>query len=96
MDRTAVPNVRLQQRDHADGSQNAVVAIQPVGTTKLTFNGLGWVIPNVDGTAAITQVDVTSTAMTGTQVRPLRIAVTPGGTVRMCDPYVMAPDPRAC
>ena len=96
MDRTAMPNATIQQRDHADGSRNARVAMQPAGAGKVSFNGMGWVTDNADGSPAITQIDVTSSVMTGTQSRPLRIAVAPGGMVRMCDPALTAPDPRAC
>jgi type IV fimbrial biogenesis protein FimT len=96
MDRTTMPNATIQQRDHVDGSRNARVAMQPAGAGKVSFNGMGWVTDNADGSPAITQIDVTSSVMTGTQSRPLRIAVAPGGMVRMCDPALTAPDPRAC
>jgi len=29
-------------------------------------------------------------------VRPLRVTITPGGSIKMCDPAVAAPDPRVC
>jgi hypothetical protein len=36
--------------------------------------------------------------MVASTARPLRIVISPGGSVRMCDPSpsVVAPDPRAC
>jgi len=65
--------------------------------TTITFSGMGIVIPNTDGTASITQVDVDSTAISSADSRDLRIVVAAGGAVRMCDPNVVSTsDPRKC
>lgn len=86
----------VQTRAAGEGSTNAVSAVQPGGATTVSFNGMGWTVANNDGSATISQVDVTSSAMAGPEVRPLRVVVTPGGAARMCDPQVAAGDPRAC
>ena len=81
-------------------------------STAVTFGPMGSTLPNVAGPAAITQVDVTyDPSVCGTSgvamgivlssgqeaaLRPLRIVVAPGGSVRMCDRALVAPDPRAC
>jgi type IV fimbrial biogenesis protein FimT len=87
---------QLYSRSGHEGSKTASIAVLPAGSTSVTFNGMGWVTANADGTAAIAQLDVASSSMTGTEIRPLRVIVTPGGSMRMCDPAFAAPDPRAC
>lgn len=87
----------IQTRSSDEGSGNAVVAITPAGATTLTFNGLGRIVGNGDGTASITQLDVCSGAdMPAADMRKLRVAVGSAGNARMCDPQVAAGDPRAC
>lgn len=85
---------RVQDRSTQEGSRNAVVTVTPAGATTITFNGLGRVANNADGSAAITQVDVSNARGT----RPLRITITTGGSVRMCDPSLdpVSGDPRRC
>jgi len=77
-----------------------VVFVTPGGGTPsyVTFNSLGGVVsPNADGTAPITAIDICNPAITGANTRPLRVVVSPGGSVRMCDPKVTDPaDARAC
>jgi type IV fimbrial biogenesis protein FimT len=90
-------------RSAAEGSSNADVGRQPPTSTIVSFNALGRVVsPNPsDGSDPITRVDVCNPTMTGSQAadaRPLRIAIPPGGNIRMCDPSpLLAPgDPRIC
>lgn len=84
----------LQSRP-AEGSATAEASAEPVGANMLTFNGMGWVIPNANNSNSITEVDVEST-VTVDGVRPLRITIGPGGAMKMCDPAVADPDPRVC
>jgi len=79
----------------ADGGRNTVItALQADGTTAATsivFDGFG----RATSAASIARIDVKHTATTG--VRPLRIMLTTGGSVRMCDPNVgSTTDPRHC
>ena len=84
----------LQSRAE-EGSATSEAAVQPDGATQLTFNGMGWIVANDDGSDSITQIDVASTVDVD-GVRPLRVTITPGGSVKMCDPAVAAPGPRVC
>jgi type IV fimbrial biogenesis protein FimT len=91
----------VQARVGKEGSATAAVASG--GANTITFNGVGWVIPNADGTNSITRVDVTAgpTVSSGVVTRRLSIIVGTNGTVRMCDPdpnllTASPPDPRAC
>lgn len=92
----SAPTAILQSRVAQEGSTNAAVTVLPAGADRISFNGMGWITPNADGSNSITTVNVTSATMTGTEIRPLRVIVTTGGTPKMCDPAVVSTDPRAC
>lgn len=86
----------IQSRAAADGSDNISIAFTG-GATQATFNGVGALTNNTDGSISLTQVDVTSTLSSVSEgARPLRVVVSLAGSVRMCDPNVAASDPRAC
>ncbi len=80
----------------AAGADATVVATTPGGAATITFNGLGRVVGNGDGTPSITQVDVCSTSLAAADMRKMRVIINTGGSIRMCDPQVAAGDPRAC
>ena len=94
--------VFVQARQHEEGSPNAQMTATPAGATTVTFTPLGGVTINSDASPILTRLDVNNPSggvcqPTGA-MRCLRIVVSAGGTVRMCDPHpaVVAPDPRAC
>jgi len=88
----------LQSKVHEEGTVNAVLAVTPGGATRVTFTPLGAVGANTDGSAAITQLDFTNptggSCQPGGPMRCLRVVVTGGGSLKMCDP--VATDARAC
>lgn len=92
----------IQTRNADEGTSNAQVAVTPGGATTVTFTPLGAVTANADGSGTITLLDITNprggACQPGGPMRCLRVVVSAGGTVRMCDPTpgVVAPDPRAC
>lgn len=92
----------IQGRQHEEGSPNAQLATTPGGATIITFTPLGGVTANKDGSATITRLDIDNPRGGACQpagaMRCLRVVVSAGGTLRMCDPHptVVAPDPRAC
>lgn len=98
----AAGEARVQERSGNEGSRLAVVAVTladativtPPALATVTFNGLGRVVANADGSASITQVDASNPEGT----RPLRVMLGAAGTVRMCDPspLLAANDPRHC
>ena len=96
---TVLPRI-LQKRASSEGSPNA--QITATGGTSVLFNGLGRAT-----TGSLTQIDVRNLANgacktpTGNEpMRCLRIQVSTGGQVRMCDPGVSSAtdpnDPRLC
>jgi type IV fimbrial biogenesis protein FimT len=93
----------IQKRSGAEGTPNAVLAATsgvapavPVAATTVTFNGLG----RATGAGAITQINVTNASANCQPAGPmrcLRLNISSGGQVRMCDPIVIDPtDPRLC
>jgi type IV fimbrial biogenesis protein FimT len=93
----------IQSKVHEEGTSNAVVATTPGGSSKVTFTPLGGVGANTDASATITQLDFTNPSGGNCQpsgpMRCLRVVVTGGGSMKMCDPALPVatpPDPRAC
>jgi type IV fimbrial biogenesis protein FimT len=102
---SAAPRTVIQRREHQEGSRNANVVTVPGGATTVTFTPLGGVTGNQDGSFPVTQIDIDNPAggacqtTSGGPMRCLRILVTGGGSLRMCDPKLPVttpPDPRAC
>jgi type IV fimbrial biogenesis protein FimT len=90
----AVDMVRRHNQADDAGGTNATFA---GGAYMVTFSPLGAVVANPDGSGALTQIDITSATSTDLAIRPLRIAINPGGSTRSCDPAVTAAaDPRKC
>ena len=91
---TAAPRI-IQVRNRAEGSVQTLVA---AGQSAFVFNGLGRLTPVPAGNVAI---DVSSTTggtcvASGGSVRCLRVLVSVGGQIRMCDPALPAGDAQAC
>ncbi len=86
---------QLQNRP-VEGSGNAIVGVTPVGAATVTFSGLGRILPNGDGSASLTQIDVCSTASFTSTVRKMRVTIGTGGNIKMCDSQVPSTDPRGC
>ncbi len=91
----------IQARSAEEGSPNAVVMTTPAEATMVTFSPLGGIAANADGSPRIQSLSVENpgagacVAASG-PMRCLRVVITAGGSVRMCDPVLSAPDPRAC
>jgi type IV fimbrial biogenesis protein FimT len=92
---TVVGGTEIQARSANEGSESALVTITPLGADRITFNGMGWLATNNNGSPTITRIDVAST-MVGTEIRALRVTVGAGGVMKMCDPALPVGDPRAC
>jgi len=91
---TAAPRI-IQVRNRAEGSVQTLVA---AGQSAFVFNGLGRLTPVPGANVAI---DVSSTTggtcvASGGSMRCLRLVVSVGGQIRMCDPALPAGDAQAC
>jgi len=94
--------VVVQSRSPDEGSPNAVLTATPAGATTVTFAPLGNVVANAGGAPTVTQFDFSNPAggscQPGGPMRCLRVVISGGGSLRMCDPTPTLPanDPRAC
>lgn len=91
-----LPSV-IQSRDARSGSPNATVVISPA-MTAIAYTGNGRLTPVPAGNIEINIGHRTpnSCIQDGGEFRCLRIVIASGGQVRMCDPALSAPNPRAC
>jgi type IV fimbrial biogenesis protein FimT len=88
---TATCPANIQSHTVGDGSSANVLFTMVAGANPVVFTNLGRI-----STAATTWNVDNLTDLTAANSRDLRIVVSAGGTVRMCDPSVVAPDSRAC
>ncbi len=82
----------IETRAANEGSKSVSVTFDPVGANTVTYNGFGGVQP----TNPFNEVEVDSTILSPTESQELRITIGLGGNVRMCDPNISPPNPRAC
>lgn len=87
----------IQERIGREGSPNATVTLNPAIST-IVFSGNGRITPLPAGNITINvgHVQANSCLADGGNYRCLRLVLAPGGQMRMCDPAVTAPNPRAC
>lgn len=98
----------IQTRAHEEGTLNVGTNTTPAGSSLVTFTPLGAALTtNPDGTARVDRIDFVNpsggacqTDLPAGGMRCLRVVVTGGGSVRMCDPkfdpLATPPDARAC
>jgi type IV fimbrial biogenesis protein FimT len=96
----AVSGAAIQTRVKEEGSPNAVLTVTPNTATTVTFTSLGSVAANLDASPTAGLFDISNPAGGSCQpagpMRCLRVVVSGGGSLRMCDLNVSLPDPRAC
>jgi type IV fimbrial biogenesis protein FimT len=91
---TAACPATIQSRSAGEGSTNAAVAADQ---DIIAFNGLGRVTPVPAGNINIDITNPTGgTCATAGPMRCMRVVVSPGGQVRMCDPARASSDPMGC
>ena len=96
----------IQSRSPDEGTSNAnvtpVAADLVTTAVAVTFSPLGSVVTNFNASPTLARADVLNSRSAciadGGPMRCLRVVVTGGGSVRMCDPTpgIVSPDPRAC
>lgn len=79
----------IQSRATGEGSSTAVTVIAVPNIANIDFDAMG------RGTAVSIDIDLDPDVVSAADSRNLRVLVA-GGSVRMCDPNVAAPDVRAC
>lgn len=89
------PASTIESRLANEGSPNVTRTVLPLGATTITYNNVGQVVANANGTATLTQVDMNATEAADRN-RTLRITIgSTSGTAKMCDPALTS-GPRAC
>lgn len=94
------PSAQIQSKPDAEGSYRIMVTTPNSNATdRITFDGSGRTplgsTKNADNSDFITEVNITSPAVS--TPRNLRLIVSGGGLIRMCDPNVSTTgDPRKC
>ncbi|MGH6611793.1 MAG: GspH/FimT family pseudopilin [Burkholderiaceae bacterium] len=86
----------IQARGAGEASVQPQLAMLPIDATTITFDSLGRVTANIDGSVTATQINVANPIVGDADRRTLRLALGAAGDVRMCDPAVVASDPRGC
>jgi len=88
----AVAAELVNSKAQAEGSRNVVVSAVQLGATTpvsvVSFNGLGRLVAG----ATAVQIDLSNPGGD----RSLRVILSTGGRVRMCDPAFPATDPQGC
>jgi type IV fimbrial biogenesis protein FimT len=92
------PALTIQSKTGAEGSTNAVIAVNPAVQTTTVFNGLGRVTPAAAVTFSVTNpVGGTCQPAVGGAMRCLNVLVSNSGQIRMCDPALaLASNPQGC
>jgi type IV fimbrial biogenesis protein FimT len=87
----------VQSHLSGEGSAAAVVSPTPGTGTTVSFNSLGRVV-NPTAATTITQLDISvpTTVLPSSVTKNLRIAVTNGGAIRLCDPNATAGAGMGC
>jgi type IV fimbrial biogenesis protein FimT len=86
----------IQARAALEASAQPQLAMVPAVATTITFDSLGRVAANIDGSPTPTVIDVDNPVFSSGHRRALRLALGAAGEVRMCDPAVSHTDPRGC
>lgn len=100
--REAASGTIIQQTTAGEGSRNAILTPTPGDATTITFNSLGRLpvaMLNLDGSSIITRinVDVPESVLAADKSNDMRITISTGGQIRLCDPHISATgDPRSC
>jgi len=86
----------IQARAALEASAQPQLAMLPANATTITFDSLGRVAANADGSPTASSIDVSHPGLADADRRTLRLALGAAGDVRMCDPGIKAKDPRGC
>jgi type IV fimbrial biogenesis protein FimT len=88
--------VPVQSYQFAEGASQTTHTLTPAAATKVTFDGLGRVVPDA---SSLTQIEVTNPSVTNPRKLRVMISGIGGSTgIKLCDPDpgVDTSDPRAC
>ena len=88
----------VAKKSAAEGTAKVTIsALDASGSAagSIIFNGVGRVL--LSGQSPIAQIDIASSVLASDQTREMRIVLTTGGMIRMCDPSISdTTDTRIC
>ena len=94
----AVEPFIVAKKSAAEGTDKVTIsALDANGSAanSIVFNGVGRVL--LTGQSPIAQIDIASSVLASDQAREMRIVLTTGGMIRMCDPSISdTTDTRIC
>ena len=86
-----------------EGAAKTTFTLLPGGATEVSFDGLGRVCkkvlcnPNLADTTPLTEIKVSNPSVSTPRELKVMISAVGGATgTKLCDPLVLAPDPRSC
>jgi type IV fimbrial biogenesis protein FimT len=80
-----------------EGRKGITLTISPTDATRITYDQFGRVMPNADGSASLTRIDIASSNPPSSGIyRPLSVQLQATGAPRVCDPSVGTTDSKAC
>ncbi len=86
----------LNQKASTESSINVTLVITPNLSTKVTFNGLGQLTNNIDSTASLSMINL-STNLVYDGKKELRVMIGGSGSSKICEPSVAdTADVRYC
>lgn len=89
----------IQSRPIGENSATVTnLTLTPTNAVQVTFNRLGRVIANSDSSATLSQIelDVPTTLLASAYSRELRVVISSGGQIRMCNPALLSTHPQGC
>lgn len=92
-------NFKVEQRLSSEGSRSVTRAVTPAKATTITFDNTGSPrATNADGSKRLEKIvlDLDASILDAGETHELEVNIDFGGKIRMCDPNVSSPNPRAC
>jgi type IV fimbrial biogenesis protein FimT len=88
----------IETRLSSEGSRDVIRTVFPAGAALVTFDSTGRPMANPGGSATLSTVSLNlpTTLLSDAESQDLNVTINFDGLVRMCDPNISAPSPRAC
>lgn len=84
----------IEQKPASEGGSGVTLTVTPGPATTVTYSGMGRLVANVDGSVAMTQIDVSTGGGGATLV--WRVQITGTGQARVCNPAIAAGESYSC
>lgn len=84
----------IQSRSAAEATADVIVQTTPSNATAVSFDGLGRITANIDASVPLDHIDLDlpTNVLPPEKTRDLRLVISLGGQITLCDPNVTATD----